>query len=401
MRFRVLLVAAAVFGLVVPSTATADGQATMRPKIYKRLAKAQEALEKSKYSDAKRELDIIRNNLKPNPYELALTLQALGFVYARQEKMGQAAATLEKALALNALPGPTQTNLLYNVGQIHMAAKQYKKAARSFDKWLKVAEKPAPSSFYTVAVAKYQAKELKGCIAAAEKAVAGRKGAKDSWLQLLRTAYIETKDFRSALRIHKQVVERYPEKRSNWIQLIVLYEQLKDERRALAALQLAHRAGVLEKRNDFVQLAQRLRSEDIPWAAAKVLEDAVKGGRIEMDKEIARVIALSLFAARDLDRAAPALARAGKLSNDGNLYMRLAQLEVERQRWDQAITAGKKALGKGLKEPGQAHLLIGISETRQGRTDAARRAFLIAKKSPSSRRAAEGWLTFLQAEAGS
>lgn len=373
-----------------------DQQFVVRPKVYERLSKAQKALKNNKFENARRELGIITKRMKPNKHEKALTLQALGYTYAGEEKLKLAAETLLSAWELNSLPAATQNSLLFNTGQILLANKQYKKAVEVLDKWIAVTETPTADSLYTIAAAKYQAKDMNGAAKFADRAIKASRKPKDSWLQLLLSAYIELKRWRPAIGVMQKLVERHPDKRTYWLQLGALYGEVNDQKRALAVMKLAYDAGVLEKRDDYLQLAQRYQSEEVPLAAADVLTTALQKKKLKLDAEVAKVIAESLFVARDDKRAAPALNRAAGLAKDGELYVRLAQLELENERWVKAVEAGKKAVSKGgLKSPGKAHLLIGIAEARRGRTAAAKQAFAKASKSPNTARSAQGWLKYL------
>jgi tetratricopeptide (TPR) repeat protein len=127
-----------------------------------------------------------------------------------------------------------------------------------------------------------------------------------------------------------------------------------------------------------------------------MLEAALREGKLERDAKVAKTIGLAWFVAREHERAKEALSDAATLAEDGQLYVRLAQLNIERESWAEAAAAGRKALRKGgLDSPGKVHLLVGIAEARRGRKAAARKAFRAAAKSPKTRRSAEGWMKFL------
>ncbi|MEO1228450.1 MAG: hypothetical protein AAFZ18_06045 [Myxococcota bacterium] len=391
---------AGVHSVGFDALAQENQQFVVRPKVYERLAKAQKAISERKYQQAHKELEIIQKRMRPNDHEKALTYQASGFAYAGQEKLKPAVAAMQSAWDLNALPAATQNSLLFTIGQVWMAQEQYKKAVVALDKWIAVTEAPTSDALYTVAAAKYQAKDMAGAAKFAERAVKSAKKVKDSWLQLLLSAYIDLKRWRPAIGVMQRLIERNPDKRSYWIQLTALYSEVNDSKRALAVMKLAYDAGVLEKREDYVQLAQRYQAEDIPLTAAEVLLDASSKKKVQQDAEVSKIIAESLFVARDDKRAAPALAKAARVAKNGEMYMRLAQLQIENEEWAKAVEASQKAISKGgLKSNGQAHLLIGIAESRRGRSAAAKQAFTKAAKSSDTKRSAEGWLKFLANQA--
>ncbi len=379
-----------------------DNQYTMRPEVYERLNKAQEALKDNKYETAISELDRILRRMRPNPYEKALSLQTLGYVYANQEKLKEAAETLAECHALNALPPSTQISLMYNIGQLHLAAQNYALAVAAFDAWIAESKNPNATSLYTVAAANYQAKKYQRATYYGERAMKATKKPKDSLLQLLLSAYVEQKRYRPAAKILTQLIERRPDSRNNWLQLAAMYAQLGEEKKALAVMQLAHEAKLLNRGDEIVQLAQRFLAEEIPLAAAKLLEEAMKQGTVPKNPRTTRMLATAWYQARDNKRAAPAMERAAKLAKDGDLYFRLAQIHMQEEQWSQAASACEKALAKGgLPSPGQVHLLMGIALVRQNKNAHAKRAFTKASQFSAVKGPAKGWLKFLSSAAAS
>lgn len=375
-------------------------QYVMRPEVYERLSKAQEALKDNKFDQAIAELDRIMRRSRPNPYEKALSLQTLGYVYAGQNKLTKAAETLSEAHALQALPQATQNSLLYNIGQIHLAAQNYTQSVTAFDAWIAVSGKPGTDALYTVAAANYQAKKYNRATYYGEQALRSTNKPKDSLLQLLLSAYVEQKRYAPATGILKKLIERDPSRKNDWLQLSAMYAQLNKEKRALAVLQLAHEAGVLKRSDEIIQLAQRLLAEEIPHSAGRLLEQAFKQKSIPVNAETTRMLATAWYQARDMEKAPPAMERAAKLASDGELFVRLAQIHLEAERYAQAVKAGNDALSKGkLKNVGQVHVLVGIAHVRQGNNARAKRAFEKASKFKASRASAQGWLKFLSSAA--
>ena len=372
---------------------------TCRPEVYARLVKAQEALNKSEYVKAEELANKVGRRKKLNKHEESLVLQTLGYIYAGQENMTKAASTLQKAYDLQSLPKATLQSLLYVIGQLHMANKAPKKAVAVFNEWLKVAKNPSGDAMYTVAAANYQIKDYRAAIRHGERGIKASKRPKDSLIRLVLACHIEVKSWKNAARLLSLLVERHPEKKNDWIQLSAIYSEMNDEKRALAVMELAYQMGVLEKSSEFVQLGQRLLSEEVPLEAAVLIEKLLKDQKIENNDKNTRLLATAWLQARDTDKAIPALEKAGKLAKDGELYMRLAQLELEREKFKDAIEASKQALKKGVKQPGQVHMLVGIAEHRLGNDGKAIKAFERAAKDQSAKRAAQNWIKFIASAA--
>ena len=368
-----------------------------RPQVYDRLVKAQKALQENKYKEAEELAKKIERRMRLNDHEKALVMQTLGYIYAGQEKLEKAAKTLEACYNLHSLPEATQVSMLYSIGQLYMGAKKYKLAVRVFDIWLSKAKNPKAEALYTVGAANYQSKNYRAAIKHCERAMKLAKRPKDALLQLLLSSYVEVKNYRSAARILMIIVERHPERKNNWLQLAAMYSELDDEKRALAVMELAKEAGVLKKSEEFIQLGQRLIAEENPFEAGQLLESSLKEGSVQNNADVAKLLATAWLQSRDVDKAVPALDAAAKLAKDGELYVRLAQLELERERFKQAISASEKALKKGgIGKRGQVHLLVGIAQVRLGNQSKALKAFERAAKEDSTRRSALGWIKFLK-----
>jgi tetratricopeptide (TPR) repeat protein len=371
---------------------------TTRPEVYELIARSQKHLEEKKYKESLSTLERAQRRFRLNAYEKALVFQLMGYVYVSQENFKKTIGVWEQAVAEKALPKSTELNLMYQLGQLYAAIENYNKSVELFERWLAAAKKPTPDSLYKVALANFQAKRYKSAINYCERAVRGTKRVKDSWRQLLRAAYVETKDFRNAVRVQKQFVERHPLKKSEWLQLSSMYSQLKDDRRAVAVLELAYKNGLLDKQNEYMNLAQNYMFLNVPYKAAEVMEDGIKRKIIKTDSKILKQLANAWQYARETDKALSPLGKAANLSAEGELYIQIAQIHLEKEQWNKAIDNLRKGLKKKLKRPGKAEIMLGISHFNKKELTAAEKAFRRASTYESSRREAERWLGFVESE---
>jgi uncharacterized protein HemY len=87
------------------------------------------------------------------------------------------------------------------------------------------------------------------------------------------------------------------------------------------------------------------------------------------------------------------------MSDEGNLYARLGQVLLDRERWLDASNAFSAALAKGeLVDDGGAELMLGIAFYYQSRNAQARRHFLAALASDNVRESAGKWLELMERE---
>ena len=100
--------------------------------------------------------------------------------------------------------------------------------------------------------------------------------------------------------------------------------------------------------------------------------------------------------AREQEKAIQAFTRAAPLSDNGNLYLQVAQLHIDRNEWQQGREALEKALAAGgLKQPGNAYLLLGIARMELEDTDKAVKAFEQAAQFSETSKSANQWLRFI------
>ena len=91
---------------------------------------------------------------------------------------------------------------------------------------------------------------------------------------------------------------------------------------------------------------------------------------------------------------------AAELSDDGNLFVRLGQVQMQQEEWETATALFQKAIAKGaLDKPGNALLLLGISYYNDGSAERARSSFAKASEHDSTRKQASQWIDHMDREA--
>jgi tetratricopeptide (TPR) repeat protein len=158
---------------------------------------------------------------------------------------------------------------------------------------------------------------------------------------------------------------------------------------------------LLTEDKELRRLARSYLYHDLPYPAAKVLEKGLAEGAIEADADSFELLANSWIAAREYDRSLPPLQKAAELADDGNLFVRLGQVHLQREEWDEAAERIRQGIEKGgLEEPGNAQLLLGIAYYNAERVTQARASFARARRHDSTRAEADRWITHIEKEAG-
>jgi tetratricopeptide (TPR) repeat protein len=371
---------------------------TVDPKTGKKLLAIQEMLQAEQYDQAEQLLESF-NIKKLNDYEASIVYQFLGYVTANQERYEEAASHFENCLERQGLPPPAQLSTRFSLAQINMALERWEDAVRHFQIWFQTAENPNSSAYYVLAAAYYQWGKPAEALAPAKKAVElGGVTPKQSWLQLLLALHMEKKEYKEALPLLEKLVTLYP-KKSYWIQIAAVYSELGEDKKSLAAQQLAYHQGLLTTDRELTRMAQMYLYHDLPYRAAQVMKTGLADGSIESTEKAWRLLGDSWLAAREYDLALEPLATAASLSDDGDLYVRLGQVYIQREEWEPAVGALRQALDKGgLRDEGDAHLLIGIARYNQKQIEAARASFARARNEEKTRQAADRWLQHIARE---
>jgi tetratricopeptide (TPR) repeat protein len=364
---------------------------------FERLERAHEALAEERFDDCLVALDEMKKNKRLNDHEKALMWQAYGYVYSSREEWVPATEAFEHCLEAGGLPEQADLNTRYNLAQLYLMLEQYDKAIPMLLDWFDRAENPSPAAYYALAVAYVQTGENEKARMYAAQAVLKSEAPLEPWLQLLLGFRLEDKQFPDAAALLEQLVTRFP-KKIYWLQLSAVYSAMDESKKALVALELAHAQGLLTEEGELVQLAQLYFFNELPYEAAKVLEQGLRDGTITGDADAYELLANSWLYAKERTRAIDPLRDAAKRSPKGDLYVRLASVRLEQEQWDEAIRALQEALRKNLDDPATAHLMLGIAGAGAQQWDVAERALIRAQDYEKTEKAAAAWLTRLEHE---
>ena len=390
--FKALFLAALLLG----SQAWA---ATLSERTYKRLTAIHELMGENKYKEALKRLDALLPRVRKNRYEYATIMQTYGFAYAAQDKYRKAIEAFNEALKTEALPDQVQQSMRYNLAQLYAAASDWKSAAKAYEQWLAVAEKPSADSYAFGATIYAQLKNYDKAIPKIRKAISLSPKPRENWYQLLLSMLYQKKQYAEAARLLETMVAYWPDKKQYWNQLSGVYFTLKKNRRALAVLELAHKQGMLEKERELMNLVNMYLLQGIPYKAAKILDAEMKAGRIPRTGKNLQKLGEAWMRAKETDEALRELQAAAEAQEKGVLYLRLAQLYTDKEEWKKVIDLSNKALAAGeLKNPGDAYLLKGMALYELGKKQNALATFSKALKYKKSKRQAGQWITHIRTE---
>jgi tetratricopeptide (TPR) repeat protein len=403
-RWTGLSVALVILATAVIATAEEEEKRvvpTMREQVYENLSNAQGAAEKD---DFDRAFDLLRDVEKIddlNGYERAQLYSAYGYIYFVQEKYTESVGAYEQVLVQENLPDVLLTTTLYTLAQLEFQQENYEEGIAHLKRWLTKAVSPKPEAYVLLGQGYYQLERYDEAVPAVESAIdAARQRdlpVKESWYGLLRALYHELGDQENLIEVLEILVTQFPSK-DYWTHLASVYGEMEDARQ-LAVHELAYAQGYLDDSGpELLLLSQLLLQAQVPYRAAAILSQGLDRGVIERTAQHYRLLSQAWMLAREDEKAVEALTQAAALTDDGEVYARLAMTYANLDAWDKTVEAARRALRSGIRDPHDLQVTLGMALFQLERFDEAKDAFRQAQKAPESRATATKWINYIDTE---
>jgi len=379
-----------------------DKQYLLSKETYDLLNVVRVEMEANSYPTVIQKLNVYLDKDDIKAYDKAVINQTLGYAYNAEENYKRSVESFVKSVSTNALPDKVAHELVYIIAQLYIRSEKYIEGLSYLDKWFEQESNPSSEAHLLAASAYYQINHFKKLIPHAKFAIEKSNAPQQSWYELLIAAYYETKMFRDAALLLEIMINKYPDNDSYWLQLVAVYQQYKQEKKALAISELAYEKGIL-KGDDIVQLAQTYLYLQLPLEAAAILDTEINNGNIDSSKSNIELLSNSWLLAHDEKKAAFTLEQYVSKINDIALNYKLAHIYVELENWDKA----KKALEIVVADTNitaqpeieaTAWLLLGISSYHEKDTARSKQALNKALAFKETRDHARWWLNQIEEE---
>lgn len=374
----------------------------MSQPVYESLMEIQEFVEAEDFAGAQAAIKKLQGKKKLSPYESAQIYNLSGYSFYLQEKYQQAISEYNNVLAQPELPEALQQSTLKTLAQLQFTIEDYPQALETIKRLMAVVAEPAADVYMLLGQAHFQMQQYEKAKEPIKTAIAlyreqGRVP-RENWLLLLRVIYWELKDFPNMLIVLEELIEAYP-KDTYVLTLAGVYSELGDTKKQLALTEALYEKGYIDAKKHAVNLANLYLLHGTPYKAAKILEKEMAADNVKADVRNLRLLSQAWYSAREDRKAIPPLKRAAAMSDDGELYIRLAQSHLNLEEWAEAAEAAKKGLASGnLKRKDTANIMYGMALFNQKKLEQAKRAFAAASKDKRSKRAAQQWIKYADSE---
>ncbi len=374
----------------------------MSQDVFEGLQNAQELIEAKKYREGHAILQTLRAKPKLSVYENAQIWNLTAYAYYLQERYAEAVKAYENVLAAGDIPEAIVQSTLKTLSQLYFTQEDYARALATVKRLMAVVPDPAADVYMLLGQAHFQLNQYKQAVqpisTAIEKYRAQGKKPRENWLLLLRVCYYELKGYQRMIGVLKELIALYP-KEQYLLTLAGVYSELGDTRKQLSLTEALYESGYVTEPHHVVNLANLYLLHGVPYKAAKVLQKEIDAKNVEANGRNLRLLSQAWYQAREDEKAIPPLARAAGLSDDGELYVRLAQSYINLDRWEEAADAVQKGLEKGgVKRNDVAHIMLGMALFNQRKLSPARDAFVNAARDKRSAQAAQQWIAYVDSE---
>ena len=391
--------------------APSRGAPTLDTNVAKALQDAYTLMQEERFPEALTALNALMSSRgdRMKPYDRATTLEIRGSVYINQDNLQAALRDFQGALASGGFNyDPKRNNQLrYYIAQIYMQLENYPAAIQNLNEWIQTSQQLGTTvdsnAWYLLAAAYAQSNppNYRSAMRPIEQAIAGRAEPKKSDYDLANLIYSELNENAKRGELLERIINLWPGERSYWTQLAGLYSSTGKDKEAFSVLEVAYRAGLLEKEGELLTLVNFYSFFENPYRGAKMLSRDMDAGRIQ--KTQANLVLLSQLwsQSREHKRAIPILQQAAANSSNGELFYRLGQVLLADEQYAASERALQSALNKGgmdARKTGDTYMLLGTARFSQaGPNDCNQRlraltAYQNASRYPTSASQARSWV---------
>lgn len=379
-----------------PAPAHAQSEA-VRAEVGKPLQQAAELLKANRAKDALakvREADAVANK---TPAEQLTIERMRGAAAARAGETQTAIRSFETVLASGRVGQAEQAQVAASLAHLYAQAKDWSKARE----WAQKAKQQGAGAADMDKLLAYVnsqtgdfaaiARDAQASIEAAEKA--GRRPEENDLLALA-DAQRRTNNTAGQMATLEKLVANYP-KKDYWA---VVLSRIQGKpgfsgRLALDVDRLKRETKVLDKTEEYVELAQLALQESQAAEAKAVLDEGFARGLLGKGAEADRQKRLLALATQRAADAPKALAEAEAEAKDGTALVRIGMGYSGLGQHDKAIALIQKGIARGdLRNPEDAKLHLGIAHLRAGNKAKAAEAFRSVKGTDGAADLARLWL---------
>lgn len=380
---------------------------TISAKVHKPLKAAQEAMAKKDWDGALAKVHEAQAVEGRTPFDDFQINEFLWRILINKGDFAGATPAYEAALNSGFVPPEQTADRVKQLAQLQFQNKDYQKASENGQRWIELSGGSDPEAFVLTGQAQYLLDDNAGCIKSIRGALDAAKKSgqpvKEQWLEIMLSAYDRMDDAAGVAATLEELTAAFPNP-TRWKQLTdtVYASADTDDRSTLEIHRLRSELGLIDRPDDYVEMADIAAAVGIPGEAVKALEKALSmPGMDAKDKERRAARLVELKRSADNDRKSlPGLEKEAAVAKTGEADYALGVGYLSYDQIDQAVAALTRGIQKGsLKRPDEAQLMLGRALLKAKQKDAAKGAFSAVPASSKLARIARLWAIYTDQQA--
>ena len=376
--------------------------------VYWELTRVDTKIEEKKFDEAEKILKYwYKKNWRSRSYDKAVIARTYGFFLYQQERFDEAIEKLQVSYDEKALPLAESTSLVQALSQLYATQGKTEKAKELLLNFIAIAEKspkpvPGMNTVYALTALIYATdKDFDTAYKYINIAIELSTSFKEDWYQLKFAIEYNKEDFIAAESSAKALLYNKPDKKRYYIQLSAIYNILEKYDLSLATMEVSYMKGMLEKPEEFTNLASFYLYKQNPVMSANVLEKAIANENILFTTANAKLLADSWLYAKERSRSLDVLKDSLIDSpNDIKLAKQYVDIAFSAFKWNEVISGIERVKRLNISDNGKYQLMQGIAYFELNKIQEAQESFTNASKSEKYADSGVAWLEYLQALKG-
>ncbi|MEL0238537.1 MAG: hypothetical protein VW946_03625 [Gammaproteobacteria bacterium] len=376
--------------------------------VYYELTRADTKIEEKKFDEAEKILEkLYKRGWRSKSYNKAVIARTYGFFLYQRERMAESLEKLQVAYDERALPLQESTTLVQVLAQIYSTENQIEKSKVLLLDFIESAErqsKPVPGihNIYGLTALVYATeKDYDTAYEFILKAISLSGGFREDWYQLKFAIEYQNKDYLNAEDSAKILLENKPSKKQYYVQLSAIYNINEKYDLALGTMEVSYMKGLLNKPEEFSNLASFYLYKKNPASSARILEKALDEDQITLDGTFSKLLADSWLFAKERDRSLNVVDKALKINEDDeDLINQYITIAFSAFQWNEVVKGIARAKAKNMNKEGKYDLMLGIAYFELDEIDNAKTSFNNAKLSKKYKDQGAAWLEYIEALKG-
>lgn len=384
--------------LLVVSLNAQDKKYQLTQVTYDGINKVQKFLDLNNTKEAKETLKALENSSKVRKkLDKAYIRFYFGYFYTLNNDLKKASYYFKEALKYKAL-APEQTISTYlNLVQIYMSLELYNDALYNLDELIENSKIVNPMFYINKANIYMILTQYDEVIKNIDLAINLEHKRKEDWLKMKYYSYFMLKDYKMAIKTLESLLKIDANSKEYWLQLSSLYSLTNNVSLSLSSLDVPRIAKLQLNQSELVRLVSWLRYSEMPFKAAKILENNMSNNKLQNDKKNLNLLGDLYYEAKEYDKAIYWYTKSAQMSNNLKIYFKIAQIYLNMHDYTQAIKNIKLSVDKNLDEDNnKKYLYLGKAYYEIDDIISAKIAFKKALLYTQSKKMAEAWLVYLK-----